>query len=122
MVDVLMGEKDLGHLFGLVSQRGESLHVGADVLSCENHGLLVGNLLRSASRDPGVDQDDLVAGIDEIIRQTRPVTDAGIEFFKTLFTAERESLGRESVLSELDRLDYHAAPTMQEQKNMSEGR
>ena len=37
MVGMLMSNQNLCHLFGLIAKGSECLHVGADVLSCEDH-------------------------------------------------------------------------------------
>ena len=67
MVSVLMREKDLRDLLGLIAERGERFHIAANVFARVERTVLVWHLLRSSRRKSRVNEDNLVAGVDQII-------------------------------------------------------
>ena len=107
MIGMLMCQQDRRYLFRLVAQSSERFHVAADIFSRICKTLLVRCFFRCSGRKTGIDKNDFVSCVDQIILKTASVSDVRIKFLHSFFTAECKRLCVESVLSELDCFDLH---------------
>ena len=107
MVVVLVRQKYLRDLFRLVAERGERFHIAADIFSGENRTVLVRHFLRHSGRESRVNENDLIAGVDQIILQTAAIAYVLVELVYAVLAAEDERLGVKPVFSEFYRFDLH---------------
>ena len=109
VVLVLVGHEDLRHLLGAIAQGPEGGHIVDDAAPQVDLRILVDYHVGKFRRQSRIHQNDLVAGVDEIVLKARAVADFRIEFFHSVFTAQSERLRHEPLLVEFDCLDFHAA-------------
>ena len=107
MVRVLVGQENLRHLFGPITQGGKGLHIAADIPAGEDGAGLIRRFLRRPGGDAGVHQDDLAAGVDQIVLQAAAIANSGVEFPGPLLSAEGKGLGIKPVPAEFHCFDFH---------------
>ena len=102
MVSVFVGKQDLRDLFGLVAKCLESVHIAVNILACKDRTVLIGNFFGCSGRQSGINKDNFIASVNQIVLQTAAIADILVIFIRAFLAAEYEWLRIESVFSEFN--------------------
>ena len=107
MVGVLVRNENLRNLLRLVAEIGERFEVGLDLRAEIDSCVRIGRRFGEFGGEAGIDENDLVTGIDDPVLEAGAVLDRRVKPFCT-FATKGERAGHESILEETDWLYRYA--------------
>ena len=107
MVRMFVGNQNLRHLFWLVAEVLEGIHIATDILAGIDGRILIGHFLWESCWQAGIYQNHLATRINQIVLKTAAIADVLIKFLFSFLTSEYEGLSIESVSAEFYCFNLH---------------